>query len=41
MSSEFNLWSLDDSSIGGDVSSVLRYLEIVKHVGTVHLPVAD
>ena len=33
MSSEFNLWYLDDGSVGGNVDSLLHDLETVKRVG--------
>jgi hypothetical protein len=33
MTSEFNLWYMDDGSIGGDVSSLLSDLETVRRVG--------
>ena len=33
LSSEFNLWYLDDGSVGGNVDSLLYDLETVKRVG--------
>jgi hypothetical protein len=33
MASEFNLWYLDDGSVGGNVDSLLPDLETVKPVG--------
>lgn len=33
MKSEFNIWYLDDGSIGGDVSTLLSDLDVVRHVG--------
>ena len=35
MSSEFNLWYLDDGSVGGNVDSLLHDLETVKRVGLI------
>ena len=33
MTSEFNLWYMDDSSVGGDVSSLLYDLDTIQRVG--------